>query len=96
MTFASPFRNPDGTTVIGPEGGIVRGPEGIRAVVPSGAVPDGTFIKLGIVPEPSGDEALPAGFCHVGGIDLEMRDEAGESVTAGEELKLSVPLPPGD
>ncbi len=94
VSFIRPFRDPDGTTVIGPDGGVVEGDGGIRAVVPPGAVPDATFIKIGSITEaPAGEEALPTGFCHVRGIDLEITDADGNDVVAEEELKLSVSVP---
>lgn len=46
-----PFRNADGTTVIGEEGGTATGDGVVRAVVPQGVVPDGTPIRVSAVAE---------------------------------------------
>ncbi len=88
MYDPGPFRDPDGTTVIGSEGGVVEGPGGIRAAVPAGAVPDGTVIKIGNFSEAALNRPVPDIITFLGGIELIM------DVVAGEELRLSIPLPP--
>ena len=52
-----PFRNPDGSTVVGSEGGRVDGPGGVFVAAPPGALPDGTVVKID--PIAAGDLPLP-------------------------------------
>ncbi|MCP4666087.1 MAG: Ig-like domain-containing protein, partial [Deltaproteobacteria bacterium] len=89
--YPGPFRNEDGTTIINSDGGIVEGLEGtgIRAVVPRGALPDGTPVKI----SPMGldelaKEPAPA-LTFTGGIFLDMP----EHITAEKEIGLSMPIP---
>ncbi len=86
VTFSAPFRNPGGTTVIGAEGGTVTGPGGIRAAVPAGAVPDGTFIRLDSFSETDLNRPVPDIITFLGGIEI-ITDAVAE-----KEMKLSVPL----
>lgn len=85
-----PFRDSDGTVVIGSKGGVVEGPEESQVNVPPGAVPDGTPIRIDLVIEDDLEEPIPEWLSFLAGINLSMGD-----VIATEELKVSVPVPEG-
>ncbi|MCP4169279.1 MAG: hypothetical protein GY758_00725, partial [Fuerstiella sp.] len=89
--YPGPFRNEDGTTVISSEGGIVEGPEdtGISAVVPRGALPDGTPVRVDSMTGYDLEAAGAKGLEFKGGIFLDIPD----GITAEKEITLSVPLP---
>ena len=90
-TFSpGPFRTEDGAYIVGSTGGTVPGPSGIYAIVPEGAVPEGTKIKLAPISAAELPKALPPDFEFLGGIDLDMGD-----VVATKELKLSIANPEG-
>ena len=54
-----PFRDADGTTVIGEVGGTATGEGVVQAVVAQGAVPDGTPIRVSSTPTPAGTCTTP-------------------------------------
>ncbi|MBI5843626.1 MAG: Ig-like domain-containing protein [Deltaproteobacteria bacterium] len=90
-TFSpGPFRTDDGAYIMGEAGGTVPGPSNIYAIVPEGAVPEGTKIKLAPISAAALPKALPPDFEFLGGIDLDMGD-----VVATQELKLSIANPEG-
>ncbi|MCP4171238.1 MAG: Ig-like domain-containing protein, partial [Fuerstiella sp.] len=81
----------DGTTVITSDGGTVEGPEdtGISAVVPRGALPDGTPVRVDSMTGYDLEAAGAKGLEFKGGVFLDIPD----GITAEKEITLSVPLP---
>lgn len=85
-----PFRNADGSVIVGSAGGRVDGPGGTFADVPAGALPDGTVVKVGTAALADFHLDAPAEFPFVGGITL---DTGG--VKAQKEIHIGVAAPPG-
>ncbi len=84
------FVTPDGSYMVGAKGGVVYGEGGVSSVVPEGALPDGTAVKLS--PRTQADLAIPLadGFQYQGSLYLDMGD-----VVAEKEIKLSIARPEG-
>ncbi|RLA51346.1 MAG: hypothetical protein DRR42_10635, partial [Gammaproteobacteria bacterium] len=84
------FTSLDGSVVIGSMGGTIVGPEGISAIVPEGALPDGTLVKIDVLQEEdTSDSELPL-LEFLGGVDLDIG-----GVIATKEIKLIIPVPLG-
>ncbi len=85
-----PFKNEDGAVVIGADGGTAEGSGDVEAVIPEGAVPDGTVVKIDAVDEAKLAKEIPGFFEFLGCVNLNIG-----GVTAEEELKVSIPVPDG-
>lgn len=81
------YRNPDGTVVVGEEGGPVDGPGGEVVDFPANALPPGTLVKVGSVAEGDLPQPAPPGYPFLGGVDLQMSSDASKP------LILSIPAP---
>ncbi|RLB24940.1 MAG: hypothetical protein DRG71_04700, partial [Deltaproteobacteria bacterium] len=83
-----PFRDPDGSTVIGPQGGILEAENGVVLEIPEGAFPDGAIVRVTALTQsdipvsPGSDFPFVAAF----------RYESSEP--AQEFIDISAPLPP--
>ncbi|MBF0227032.1 MAG: Ig-like domain-containing protein, partial [Desulfobacterales bacterium] len=85
-----PFRNDDGSTVVGSEGGVVEGSGDVTLIVPEDAIPDGTIVKIDALDESQVEKKIEPFFTPFGYLKLEMGD-----VVASKELKVSIPAPAG-
>lgn len=83
------FSSPDGSVVVGAEGGRVEGPGGVAAEIPVGALPDGTVVR--VVPIALNELPIPApaSYAFAGGVRLELG-----GVVPLREIDLSIAAPP--
>jgi hypothetical protein len=85
-----PFRNADGSVIVGSAGGRVTGNGGTFADVPPGALPDGTVVKVEPLQAASFNLDAPAGFPFAAGLRVSLG-----GVTARQEIHVGVQAPPG-
>jgi hypothetical protein len=85
-----PFADADGFVVVGSQGAILEGDGGVRAVVPAGAVPDGTPIRVRSADAEEFAASPPDGIRFTAGIVVEMG-----GVVAEDEIDISFPIPAG-
>ncbi|MHB8845762.1 MAG: Ig-like domain-containing protein [Nitrospirota bacterium] len=84
------FKSDDGKYLVTAKGGIVEGEAGSRLVIPEGALPGPTVIKLTAVTE----EQLPHPVLQPGQFLAALNIDTG-GVKFKKEVKLSVPVPAG-
>lgn len=86
----SRFRDPDGSTVVGSEGGEVQGAGGVVVTIPPDALSDGTIVRA--MPVSEADLALPVpeGLAFNGAIRIDLG-----GVKPSKSLDVSVAAPPG-
>ena len=84
------FRNADGAVVVGEAGGRVEGPGGVAADIPVGALPEGTIVRVVLVPASELPLSAPPEYPFTGSVRLELG-----GVTPLKEIDLSIPAPPG-
>jgi PKD repeat protein len=84
------FRNADGAIVVGTAGGRVEGPGGVAADIPAGALPDGTIVRVVLVPASELPLPAPSAYPFTSSVRLELG-----GVTPLKEIDLSIPAPPG-
>lgn len=85
-----PFTDPDGSVVVGAEGGRVVGPGGVAADVPAGALPDGTVVRVTPISPTDLPIPEPASYAFAGGVHLELG-----GVVPLREIDLSIPASSG-
>lgn len=85
-----PFADPDGMVVVGAAGGVVDGAGGVQAIVPPGAVPDGTPIRVAGIQQADMAVAVPSFARFVSAIEVEMG-----GVVASDEIDVALPIPAG-
>ena len=83
-----PFRNADGSVIVGSAGGRVTGNGGTFADVPPGALPDGTVVKVEPLQAASFNLDAPAGFPFAAGLRVSLG-----GVTARREIHVGVQAP---
>ncbi|MBW7885297.1 MAG: Ig-like domain-containing protein, partial [Caldilineaceae bacterium] len=83
------FENPDGSVVVGSEGGIVSAPDGSYAEVEPGSLPDGTVVKVTPITEVELPAAAPVEFPFLAGVRLDLGP-----ITPTHYIDLAVPAPP--
>lgn len=83
------FRNPDGATVIGPEGGQLESNNNIILSIPPGAFPNGAIVKIIDIPEEDIGTSPGPDFPFVAGFAIE------SSAAPEIYLNASTPMPPG-
>ena len=85
----APFKNGDGSVVVGAAGGHLDGGGGVIVDVPPGALPDGTVVKVVAVSADQLPVPAPAGYAFQGGLRIDLG-----GVALLSELKVSVSAPP--
>lgn len=83
------FTSPDGSVVVGGEGGRVEGEGGTAVDIPAGAFPDGTLVKVTPISEAALPIAAPGAYPFAGALELTTDGKQSRSA-----LDLSVPAPP--
>ncbi|MGE5245125.1 MAG: PKD domain-containing protein [Betaproteobacteria bacterium] len=83
-----PFADPDGSVVVGADGGHIDGPAGTFADIPAGALPDGTIVKVDAATAADFQLAAPDTMQLVGGIKVDLG-----GVTARKEIHVGVQAP---
>ncbi len=83
------FRNPDGTVVIGPAGGLLEADNGVILDIPAGAFPAGAMVRLAALTEAEINVSPGPDFPFVAGFEFE------SSVAPQIYLNASAPLPAG-
>jgi len=84
------FRNPDGSVVVGSEGGRVEGSGGVFVEIPPGALPEGTVVKIDPALATDFPLPAPADFPFAGGVRLSLG-----GVVPRQPLDIGVPAPVG-
>ena len=82
------FTSPDGSVVVGSEGGTVEGAGGTAVDIPAGAFPDGTLVKVSPISEADLPIPAPGTYPFAGAVEL-----TTDGVRSRSALNLSVPAP---
>ncbi len=89
VVSVGPFRNPDGSTVIGPQGGQLEAENGVILDIPPGAFPNGAIVRItGLTEAEIGVDPGPD-FPFVAGFELNC------SVQPEVYMNASAPMPQG-
>lgn len=83
------FRNADGSVVVGAAGAHLEADGGVAVIVPAGALPDGTIVRIAAVSAEQLPVPAPTDYPFVGGVRIDLG-----GVVPLSELKVAVSAPP--